>query len=738
VIQHLARATAAAILGACPSIAQDTPVQTSRPILFVTQVPIVSDYLTVASTFGNHRPGPGSVPRGGDLWLRYPEGTLRNLTAEAGYGAPGPFQGQRAIAVREPCVHWNGRKAVFSMVVGAPDGPYELDTHWQLYEVTGFARNATVRITRVPGQPADRSNVAPCYASDGRILFASDRMRPGAAHLYPQLDEYEEAPTTTGLWSLDPGSGELSLMNHAPSGVFHPSVDSFGRVVFTRWDHLERDQQADLDRMGLGNYRVHNWSGEAPDAVQTATTYEFFPEARPQWIDFLNGTPGYSGPPFGWDPDLNGNTFNAFFPWTIRQDGTGEETLNHVGRHELSAFVPAARNDDADVVSQPSFPPWSANRLPIDALHQLREDPLEPGTFVGIDCREFDTHASGQIVRLTGAPNLSPGEMHVQYITHRDTRNPTQTPGPDHSGFYRNPLVLTGGRGIAAHTSNTLKDANIGTPDQPRSRFDFRLKELVWAPNGFAVAGRPLTSGIRKRVQWFDPYQLRTHDGELWELDPVEVVPRPLPPSTAQPALAEPEARVLRFLGVEETALRSYLADNDLALLVSRNVTRRDRSDRQQPFNLRVPGGTQTLGTNGVVRTVAWLRLFQGDLVRSLENGVSGTASGRRVLAVPLHAPAADNPPIPGAPPGSVAIAPDGSVAALVPARRAMSWQLLDTQGVPVVNERYWISLGRGEIRTCTSCHGGGELDQALQPPPENAPLALGRLLLRLKSRGAL
>ena len=36
--------------------------------------------------------------------------------------------------------------------------------------------------------------------------------------------------------------------------------------------------------------------------------------------------------------------------------------------------------------------------------------------------------------------------------------------------------------------------------------------------------------------------------------------------------------------------LKRFLRDNDLALIVSRNVTKRDAANRQQPFNLRVAG----------------------------------------------------------------------------------------------------------------------------------------------------
>ena len=91
----------------------------ANPILFVSQVPIPDDYTTIGSVFGNQRADLDSAGRGGDLWIRYPNGTLKNLTAAAGFGTTG-FQGANAIAVRDPAVHWSGSKAVFSMVVGAP------------------------------------------------------------------------------------------------------------------------------------------------------------------------------------------------------------------------------------------------------------------------------------------------------------------------------------------------------------------------------------------------------------------------------------------------------------------------------------------------------------------------------------------------------------------------------------------------------------------------------------------
>lgn len=240
------------VLLAC-SHSDDVTVATPYPILFVTQVPPETDDGTRLSAFANHRAGVDLSPRGGDLMLRGVDGTLRNLTREAGFGSDG-WQGANSIAVREPAVHWGGDKAVFSMVVGAPVVAGQAqESAWQLYEVRGFGIGEKASITRIANQPERYNNLSPVYASDDRILFTSDRPHNGQAHLYPALDEYEAMPTTSGLWALEPTTGTLTLLSHAPSGAFNPLVDSFGRIIFTRWDHLQQDRLAERDRNAQGN-----------------------------------------------------------------------------------------------------------------------------------------------------------------------------------------------------------------------------------------------------------------------------------------------------------------------------------------------------------------------------------------------------------------------------------------------------------------------------------------------------
>ncbi|MCC7165330.1 MAG: hypothetical protein IT331_22720 [Anaerolineae bacterium] len=697
----------------------------TNPILFVTQAPIQADFTTIASVFGNHRADIDSVGRGGDLYIRYPDGTLKNLTQAAGYGVAGGFQGANAIAVRDPSVHWSGTKALFSMAIGAPTKQYEYqDYFFQIYQVTGLGKNDTPVITKIPNQPANVNNITPIYGTDERVIFTSDRPRDGSAHLYPQLDEYEEQPVVSGLWSLDPDSGHLFLMTHAPSGAFTPTLDSFGRVIFTRWDHLPRDQQADADRAagagydsyghgaGCSAYCTFNYAGEAADAQKLANRDEIFPE--PRGGDQIAGT------------NLWGHTFNAFTPWQINEDGTAEETLNHLGRHELNGYIPPSLNDDPNLVEY--YGQYArANQNDITNFLQVRQDPTTPTRYFGIDAPEFYTHGSGQVISINADPNVNPDTSVITYWTHPETASYTDNPSVNHSGHYRDPLPLTGGTVIVSHTSETK-----GAGDN-NANYAFRLKTLVPLANSYWGAGTPLTNGIIKDIWWWSPDARIDFNGEMWELQPVEVVAR-AKPERRSPHLLDQEKTAIENAGVQVGEIQTWLVQNNLALLVSRDVTQRDDFDKQQPFNLRVPNGKQTLGAGGKVYTTKYFQLFQGDLIRGI-GGRQEPREGRRILSQLLHDPVAVNVNnLANGATSSVLVAPDGSVAAFVPARRAMTWQTTDASGTGVVRERMWITFQPGEIRVCTSCHGVNDKDQAGNAPATNVPQALTELMTYWKN----
>ena len=717
----------------------------TNPIIFVTQPPIPRElnssvsnsFLSVVTEFGNQQADTAHAARGGDLWLMITNTGFVNLTRKAGYGTNG-IQHGIGINVRDPAIHWGGKKILFSMVVGAPTNATDPTVFfWQLYELTNL--DAVIANTNLPpvilpvaNQPTNCNNVSPTYATDGRIIFMSDCPFGNQLHLYPQRDEYKSAPSVTGTYNLDPVTGDLKMLEHLPSGGFNPFIDSFGRLIITRWDHLIEDGNATGDRLGRSTNGALNFLSEAANAPTLSTnTLETFPEPN----DFDTN---YCGQ-LGVNPDL----FNLFLPWALDPAGGGEEVLNHVGRHEIS-FTSLLRSFTGDtnlfnvtnLSSRLASGVISANTNSLASFFQITEDPRTNGLYWGINAQDISifggNHAAGQILTLTGPPTLNPTGMVVNPITPASGAN-----GPNSLGLFRNPLPMSDGTLITVFTTTPTSvnfgwDTNTGTASLPISQYHFRLMTLK--PSGALwTTNQPLTSGLTNVAVYWDGETLVTNAGPLWELQPVEVRAR-LVPTPLHTPVNPIEQQVFAEEGVDLPTFQADLAARGAALVVSRNVTARDAADKQQPYNLSVPGGISTIADSGKVYSITHLQYLQADYLRGYTFGTATIQPGRRVLATPMHATTNLNyvSSKTDAPGGGTELMSDGSQATIIPANRAMTWQLTGTNNNDsVVKERYWITFRPGEVRTCANCHGINAVDQLGRPTPTNAPLAL-RQLLRL------
>lgn len=747
-----------------------------NPVLFVTQVPTGYDNvnMNISSPFANHLPTTLAAPRGGDLMLLPTTGTLRYLTQEAGYGTTGGgslMTGNQAIAVRDPAVFWDASKAIFSMVVGAPASVGGAENYsWQLYEITNLTAvlgGSTPIVQKVAHQPAlPFNNIHPNYLSDGSIVFVSDRPRNGAAALYPIFDEYRGQPANSGLWRLDPASGALTLIENTPSGSFGPFVDSFGRLVFSRWDHLNED--INNDPASPTPLTPFDYASEAANAATSAATTDLYPEP----IHSVAGS------------NLNGFEINQFFPWTVNQDGSNEEILNHLGRHELKQSFGHSYTNDNNLIDFSATTPGRTNQNSINNLFQIREDPTTPGRYLGVDGNEFFMHHAGQIVAINAATQgpptlLNANAITVTYITDPQTSTSffTGASYPYNIGHFRDPLPMSDGTLVAAFANTPGGEGAAGPLPLPPSTYQFRL--YVLAPNQkgateYGPSPSPLISGgVSKSGLQYNyasniagqPDGTVNYSGPLWELQPVEIpAPHAPPPMTAQaPLTGTPEQMVFDTFnsahpgnGVTVAEMQQFLQNQNLALVVIRNATSRDRADQQQPYNLAVPGGVQTVSNaplhpNPPLYCIDRMQFFEADQVRgAYPNGgsIANALPGRRPLARPLNDAHAVQFNMPGdvAAPGSQFIAADGSVALFVPAQRPMVWQSLaptascgtspQPPGAPVVRERYWIDFQPGEIRACNSCHGVNQQNQAGQAAPANQPQALADLLDWWKQHG--
>ncbi|HEY6226084.1 MAG TPA: hypothetical protein VI282_03070, partial [Verrucomicrobiae bacterium] len=557
-ISKLAQPFLAALLIFLSGTSAKSATTLANPIVFVTQPPIAHElngavsntFLSVVTIFGNHLADTAHAGRGGDLWLMLPNQGLVNLTKSAGLGASGVQHGV-GIDVRDPAIHWDGKKVLFSMVVGAPTSASDTTQfHWQLYEVVNLDAviantNTTPQIVKVPNQPANCNNVTPCYATDGRIIFMSDKPYNG---LHSALDEYKGHPAVSGTYSLDPATGDLKMLQHTPSGAFNPFIDSFGRLILTRWDHLSQDPMAADDRLGKANNGSFNFLDETISALtQSTNIIETFPEPR----SFDTNYTAQLG--------VNGNSFNLFFPWALDQDGGNEEVLNHVGRHELQTAMTKSFTADtnlvtfSNLVTRANSGVISANTNPLAAFFQISEDPRTNGLYWGVQAGDISifggTHAAGQILTLTGGPNVNPMNMVVTGITAPPAPNQLGNP----LGLYRNPLPMSDGALVAAYTPDNTSisfgvDTNMGTATLPTSQYKFRLMTLskgstYWTTNQY------LTAGISKTAIYYEGALLVTNTAVQWELQPVEVRSRPIP-TPMKSSVGPIEAQVFADVGV--------------------------------------------------------------------------------------------------------------------------------------------------------------------------------------------
>ncbi len=789
------------------------PTSGSSPVLtFVAQTPIAtgaSDFAVVTGTFGNHRGTTYAAPRGGSLFVQYGNGNVVDILDKAfkaacdqGLTTCEP-RGSRTIdangllthgvAVRAPTVHWNGDRVLFSMSLGATleaDRFVPAEYFWQIYEIEGLSAEDTPVLRKISGQPENRNNVEAVYGSAaGTIFFMTDEPITRNTDHYPQIDEYESTPTVSGLWALDTNSGDLTVLDHSPSGAFNPFVDQSGMIIYTRWDHFQADQQANAavnkafdatadDSFGAFTYTTEDENGRAdrelvsdrivrlltqavPEPDNAFTLSEpLMPEphqSNPAYVDPSVEAPGTALGSLGGSnyfstiaQDGRGRRFrthryNTFMPWQIHQDGTGHETFRHIGRHELLNFLPTSFIDDTNLEERSN-----ANSV---FTFNMSEHPGQPGLIYGNTAAEFGAHRAGPIFSLEdlqGGAHENGDAVEFSFLT-----------DPAADTLYRDPIMMSDGRLLASVDQIPVS--------QKASRsgfnvFDFQLRELSEpAGGGFMTAAANAISPAQTAT--FDYYESdgsgtrRSFSGDLWILQAREIIPRPNPTESTFAPLQTPEQQILQTRGVSESALRDYLASKDLALIVSRNVTSRDEADRQQPFHLRVdhPTATGTAFTQGNGRCdpveagsclydIRYMQIFENKLVRGYEKRASGSGvtysdNGRRGLARPMdYAPALSGNPVPAAaaPEASVLIGSDGSVASLVPAERAITWALEDRDGNPIVRERVWLTFQKGEVRVCASCHGVNDRNQEAMAGPTNPPEALGDLLDYLIAQGEL
>jgi len=146
--------------------------------------------------------------------LRVPSGTNQGMLLSDG-------------AFLSPDLSWDGKTIVFAWTSGETV-PWTQKNRWNLFSVNIDGTNCN-RLTDVNNDDFD-----PCWLPNGRIVFISTR-RGGFGRCHPHAK-----PTFT-MHSMKADGSDLFCIDYHETNEWQPSVDNTGKIVYSRWDYIDRD-----------------------------------------------------------------------------------------------------------------------------------------------------------------------------------------------------------------------------------------------------------------------------------------------------------------------------------------------------------------------------------------------------------------------------------------------------------------------------------------------------------------
>ena len=189
----------------------------------------------------------GSTRFGGNLCvLEVKTGKVTDLVPEMKSGIFGRFD-----------LHFSAKKVVFDWKKAAREG-------FRIYEIdidpsTGLRTGSKVRqITVRPDDEDARikkydnsftgvwggryfhqtDDMHPCYLPDGGIVFVSTRCE------YGTLCDAADVLATTVMYRMDGDGKNMQKLTNSPVSEFSPSMMEDGRILYTRWEYVDKGQIA--------------------------------------------------------------------------------------------------------------------------------------------------------------------------------------------------------------------------------------------------------------------------------------------------------------------------------------------------------------------------------------------------------------------------------------------------------------------------------------------------------------
>ena len=137
-----------------------------------------------------------------------------------------------------PDLSFDGKEVLFSFADKSikVDFPYTYNaypTPFHIYKVNIDGSD----LTQVTGDKW--KDYSPCWLPDGRIVFVSERCL--LSNRCSGEKDYEPGAT---LYSMKEDGTDIYPISWNEINELHPSVDNQGRLVYTRWDYVDRDFSA--------------------------------------------------------------------------------------------------------------------------------------------------------------------------------------------------------------------------------------------------------------------------------------------------------------------------------------------------------------------------------------------------------------------------------------------------------------------------------------------------------------
>ena len=143
----------------------------------------------------------------------------------------GAWKGQTldGCAIISPDIDWDGKRIAFAAVKNNSKlDKWEDGTCYHVFTCNLDGSNLR-QLTSGPWNEFD-----PCWLPNGRIAFISER-RGG----YVRCSGNRPVPSFTLHTMFDDGT-DIVRLSHHETNEWHPSVNSDGMIVYTRWDYVDR------------------------------------------------------------------------------------------------------------------------------------------------------------------------------------------------------------------------------------------------------------------------------------------------------------------------------------------------------------------------------------------------------------------------------------------------------------------------------------------------------------------